>query len=81
MTLRFNADVPAAARTMLQAEYRDYTKTTAMIEEELRALSDWVGSGHSPWSNPYNLANESGAEFDFVGAVRLIQELAAEEIA
>lgn len=81
MTLRFNTDVPAAVRTVLRAEYRAYTKTTAMTVEELSALSEWIGAGYSPLSNPYNLANESGVELDFVAAVRLTQEMAAGETA
>ena len=52
-----------------------------MTVEELSALSEWIGAGYSPLSNPYNLANESGVELDFVAAVRLTQEMAAGETA
>ena len=71
-------DVPGEGRAILQAEYRAYTKTAMMAAAEQQELVAWVAAGHSPYSNPYNLADESGRELDFVAAARLTEDLASE---
>lgn len=78
MKLHFHAGVPSAVRAFLREEYRAYTGTTAMTAAEQQALASWAAAGHSPYSNPYNLADESGRELDFVTAVRFTSELASE---
>lgn len=78
MKLNFHVDVPGAAQTILREEYRAYTKTAAVTAAEQQELVAWVAAGHSPYSNPYNLADESGRELDFVAAARLTEDLASE---
>lgn len=78
MKLNFHVDVPGAAQTILREEYRAYTKTAAVTAAEQQALASWLAAGHSPYSNPYDLADESGRELDFVTAARLTSELASE---
>ena len=55
-----------------------YTKAAAMTAAEQQELVSWVAAGNSPYSNPYNLADESGRELDFVAAARLTEDLASE---
>lgn len=78
MKLHFHAGVPSAVRAILREEYWAYTGTMAMAAAEQQALVSWVAAGHSPYSNPYDLADESGRELDFVAADRLTSELASE---
>lgn len=78
MKLNFHVDVPGAAQTILREEYRAYTKAAAMTAAEQQELVAWVAAGHSPYSIPFNLANESGRELDFVAATRLAGDLASE---
>lgn len=78
MKLHFHADVPGAVRAILREEYRAYANSAAMTAAEQQELVAWVAAGHSPYSNPYDLANESGRELDFVAAARLTDDLASE---
>ncbi len=78
MKLHFHADVPDAVRAILREEYRDYTKAAAMTAAEQQEFVAWVAAGNSPYSNPYNLTDESGRELDIVAATRLIGDLASE---
>ncbi len=49
-----------------------------MTAAEQQELVAWVAAGNSPYSNPYNLTDESGRELDFVAAARLTDDLASE---
>ena len=45
-------------------------------EEELSELKEWVTAGNSPYSNPWDIADERGTELPFIQAKREIFSLA-----
>ena len=45
-------------------------------EEEPSELKEWVTAGNSPYSNPWDIADERGTELPFIQAKREIFSLA-----
>ena len=76
--LHFDESIQADEREFLEREYREYIEATAMTEDELSELSDWVSQGYSPYGNPANITNEKGYEVDFVQGIRIISDMIAE---
>ena len=44
-------------------------------EEEISELKEWVAAGNSPYSNPWDIADERGTELPFIQAKREIFSL------
>lgn len=74
--MTFNAKIPAGQRRFLRREYDEYVVNTEMTEAERNELNHWVSQGHSPYSNPANITDESGREMDFIRGIRTVTELA-----
>lgn len=74
--MMFHAKLSAEQRRFLRREYGEYAAKTEMTETERNELVNWVSQGHSPYSNPANIADESGCEMDFIRGIRTITELA-----
>lgn len=73
--MAFNAKLSTGLRRFLCREYDEYAAKTEMTETERNELINWVSQGHSPYSNPANIADESGCEMDFIRGIRTIAEL------
>ena len=74
--MTFNANISAGRRRFLRKEYDEYAAKTEMTESERNELNSWVSQGHSPYSNPANITDESGREMDFIRGIRTVTELA-----
>ena len=52
-----------------------------LTPNERAELNAWLAEGNSENSNPWNITDERGNELDFVSAMRIVAELAAEHAA
>ena len=60
----------------LSNEMKQYLRLVSdASEEEISELKEWVNNGNSPYSNPWNIADERGTELPFIHARREIFSL------
>jgi len=62
-------------RNKCRRETRQYLKGFPDVTpEEMRDLSSWVRSGHSPYENGDYISTESGGPMDFINARRFLAD-------
>ena len=62
-------------RNKCRREMRQYLKGFPDVTpEEMRDLSSWVRSGHSPYENGDYISTESGGPMDFINARRFLED-------
>ncbi len=66
--MKFDKNVPLRHQEILSAQFAEYKKNTLMTKEELRAVREWVKSGHSVYENM------SGAMYDGQVPVEFLTE-------
>lgn len=49
--MKFNKYVPKERRDFLEAQYKEYIRSTSMTNKEQRALREWVKDGNSVYEN------------------------------
>ena len=70
MRLNFAKAVSREQRQYLRQTLKEYEANTPMTEEERQELYAWVSEGNDIYSNPSNVASESGWEMDFISGIR-----------
>lgn len=65
-------------RYLINEMKRYLTLVPDTSEEEISELKKWVDAGNSPYSNPWYIADERGAELPFIEARRVIFILSEE---
>lgn len=63
-------------RYLINEMKRYLTLVPDASKKEISELKAWVNAGNSPYSNPWCIANERGAELPFIQARREIFSLA-----
>lgn len=88
MRLNFAKAVSKEQRQYLRQALKEYEANTPMTEEERQDLYAWVSEGNDIYSNPSNVASESGREMDFISGIRadaerfeMLSALSPEELA
>ena len=58
-------------KTFLRQEMRRYLRSVPdATPEEIADLKEWVEAGNDPYSNPSNIADETGWEMPFIQGLR-----------
>ena len=62
-------------KTFLRQEMRRYLRSVPdATPEEIADLKEWVEAGNDPYSNPSNIADETGWEMPFIHGLRAEQD-------
>ena len=70
MRLNFAKNVSPEQRQYLRLTLKEYEASMPMSDEERQDLYAWVSEGNDIYSNPSNVASESGYEMDFISGIR-----------
>ena len=80
--MRINTGTDLELRTMLRTELKVLSGYAGafddMTQGEKEELREWMAHGNSANSNPFLVYGEDGCLMDFVGASRLVDEMAAD---
>lgn len=69
MRLKFTRTVSQEKQSYLRQTLKEYESGMPMSETERRELYVWVSRGNDVYSNPGNLADDSGREMDFISGI------------
>ena len=68
--MKFNKYLAPEIKELLETQYKEYIKNTAMSKKEKRAVRDWVKDGNSVYQNPNDIWEDGQIPVDFLSVYR-----------